>query len=57
MAKKADLSGTKPNGKAVIMLGCQKMFQDAAAAFNNSGSSAFALSQRCNVESGIPYDV
>ena len=49
MMKKAELSGTKPYAMAVIMFGCMKMFLDAAAAFNNCGSSGFGYAQRCSV--------
>ena len=46
---KAELSGSKPVTKAILYLGCQKMFQDAATSFGNCGSGAAAFAQQCNV--------
>lgn len=44
---KAELTGTKALGKAAILFGCQKMFDDAASHFNVSGIKEYF--NRCRI--------
>lgn len=40
---KADMTGTKPIGKAVLMFGCKRLFDDAYKFFNICGVKDYTL--------------